>query len=57
VAVTGSTTSVPAGVKGDIKANGINLSLGLAGTLSVSYIGNGTNTTDLVVDVTGYSVE
>jgi hypothetical protein len=43
-------------VAGDIKANGITVSLGPSGSLSVTYIGNGTNTTDLVVDVTGYFV-
>jgi hypothetical protein len=50
------TTSALNFVAGDIKANGITVSLGPSGTLSITYIGAGSNTTDLVVDVTGYFV-
>jgi protocatechuate 3,4-dioxygenase beta subunit len=50
------TTSALNFVAGDIKANGITVSLGPSGSLSITYIGAGSNTTDLVVDVTGYFV-
>ena len=40
--------------KGDIRANGLTVALGFGGTLSVTYLSSAGNTTDLVIDVTGY---
>jgi hypothetical protein len=40
--------------KGDVRANGLTVSLGAGGTLSVTYLSSAGNTTDLVLDVTGY---
>jgi hypothetical protein len=39
---------------GDIKANNLTVALGSGGTLSATYISTAGNTTDLVLDVTGY---
>jgi hypothetical protein len=41
-------------VKGDVKANGLTVSLSGTATLSATYIANSGNTTHLVMDVTGY---
>ena len=40
--------------KGDVKGNGLTVALGTGGTLSATYISTSGNTTDLVLDVTGY---
>ena len=39
---------------GDVKANGLTVALSTTGTLSATYISIAGNTTDLVLDVTGY---
>jgi hypothetical protein len=39
---------------GDVKGNSLTVSLGSGGTLSATYMSTGGNTTDLVLDVTGY---
>ena len=41
-------------VKGDVRANGLTVALGTGGTLSATYMSSAGNTTDLVLDVTGY---
>jgi hypothetical protein len=41
-------------VKGNIKANGLTVALGPSGSLSATYLSASGNTTDLVLDVTGY---
>lgn len=43
-------------VKGDIKGNGLAVALSTGGTLSATYVSTSGNTTDLVLDVTGYFV-
>jgi hypothetical protein len=43
-------------VTGDIKGNGLTVALSATGTLSATYMSNTGNTTDLVVDITGYYV-
>ena len=48
---TSSTISFTAG---EIRANGVTVALGAGGTLSATYISTAGNTTDLVLDVTGY---
>jgi hypothetical protein len=40
--------------KGDVKANGLTVAVSGSGTLSVTYMAGAGNTTDLVLDVTGY---
>jgi hypothetical protein len=40
--------------KGEIKGNSLTIGLGTDGTLSVTYMSNAGNTTDVVFDVTGY---
>jgi hypothetical protein len=39
---------------GDVVANGVTVALGSGGTISATYISTTGNTTDLVLDVTGY---
>ncbi len=39
---------------GDVKDNNLTVELGSGGTLSATYLSNAGNTTDLVLDVTGY---
>jgi spore germination protein YaaH len=41
-------------VRGDTRANGLTVALSTGGGLSVTYLSSGRNTTDLVMDVTGY---
>jgi hypothetical protein len=41
-------------VKKQVRANSMTLALSATGTLSATYISSGTNTTDLVLDITGY---
>jgi hypothetical protein len=41
-------------VKGDVRANGLTVALGTGGTLSATYMSGKGNTTNLVMDVTGY---
>jgi spore germination protein YaaH len=41
-------------LKGDIRGNGLAVGLGTGGSLSATYLSTSGNTTDLVVDVTGY---
>ena len=41
-------------LKGEVRGNGLTVGLGTGGTLSATYLSTGGNTTDLVVDVTGY---
>jgi hypothetical protein len=40
--------------RGDVRANGLTVALGAGGTLSATYLSTAGNTTDLVLDVTGY---
>jgi len=51
-------TSAPAStinfVKGEVRANGVTVALSEAGTLSITYLSNPSQTTDMVFDVTGY---
>jgi spore germination protein YaaH len=54
--IAAPTTSTINFNKGDIKANGLTVALGLGGILSVTYMSTPGNTTDLVFDVTGYFV-
>jgi hypothetical protein len=42
--------------KGEVRANGLSVGLAGDGTLAVTYMSSGSNTTDLVLDVTGYYV-
>jgi hypothetical protein len=44
-------------LRGDIKGNGLTVALGSGGTLSTTYVSHPGNTTDLVLDVTGYFVK
>jgi hypothetical protein len=41
-------------VKGQVRANSLTVALNHNGTVSVTYMSNGSNTTNLVFDVTGY---
>jgi hypothetical protein len=41
---------------GEVKGNGLTVALGAGGTLAATYISSAGNTTDLVLDVTGYFV-
>jgi hypothetical protein len=43
-------------VKGDIKANGLTVDLGTGGTLSATYMAGSKDSTQLVLDVSGYFV-
>jgi hypothetical protein len=43
-------------VKGEVRANGLTVALGAGGILYVTYMTSGSNTSDLVLDVTGYFV-
>jgi PKD repeat protein len=42
--------------KGEVKGNGLTVALGSGGTIAATYISSAGNTTDLVLDVTGYFV-
>jgi hypothetical protein len=48
------TTSTVNFNKGDVKGNGLTVALSGAGNLSATFISSGGNTTDLILDVTGY---
>jgi hypothetical protein len=52
--VVSPSTSTVNFLKGEIKGNGLSVALGTSGTLSVTYLSKSGNTTDVVVDVTGY---
>jgi uncharacterized Zn-binding protein involved in type VI secretion len=54
VSVAKPSTSTLNFVKGDVRANGLTVALGSGGTLSATYLSVAPNTTDLVLDVTGY---
>lgn len=54
VATSAPSTSTINFVKGDVKGNSLTIGLGTGGTLSVTYMGNSGNATDVVFDVTGY---
>jgi hypothetical protein len=56
VATVSPGTSTINFVKGDVKGNGLTVALGSGGTLSATYMSSAGNTTDLVLDVTGYYV-
>jgi hypothetical protein len=43
-------------VKGDTRANGLAVALGSGGVVYITYMGNGSNTTNLVLDVSGYFI-
>jgi hypothetical protein len=43
-------------VKGDVNANGVTVTLGAGGTLSVTFMSGNGNSTNLLLDVTGYFV-
>jgi hypothetical protein len=53
-AVAYPTSSTLNFVKGDVKANGLTVSLSDSGALSATYMSSTGNTTHLVLDVTGY---
>jgi spore germination protein YaaH len=55
-ALTKPTTSTLNFVKGEIRANGFAAEISSGGTLSATYVSNAGNTSDLVLDVTGYFV-
>ena len=42
--------------KGEIRANGVTVALSPTGSLSATYLSSSRNTTDLVLDVTGYFI-
>jgi hypothetical protein len=42
--------------KGDVKANGLTVALGSGGSLSATYMSTAGNTTNLILDVTGYFI-
>jgi len=48
------TTSTINFSKGDVTANGVTIALSATGSLSVTYLSNKGNTTDLVFDLTGF---
>jgi hypothetical protein len=52
--IAAPTTSTINFKAGDIKANGLTVALGSGGSLSATYMSTAGNTTDLVLDVTGY---
>ena len=54
VATANPSTSTINFPVGDIRANGMTVKLGAAGTLSATYKAGGTDTTHLVYDVFGY---
>ena len=54
VATASPSTSSLNFLAGDIRGNGLTIPLGSGGTLSATYLSTSGNTTDLVVDVTGY---
>jgi hypothetical protein len=56
-ALASPATSTINFVKGDVKGNGLVVALSASGGLSATYIGTAGNTTDLVLDVTGYFVK
>jgi hypothetical protein len=51
------TTSTINFVVGDVKGNGLTVALSATGTVSATYMSSAGNTTDLVLDVTGYFVK
>jgi hypothetical protein len=53
-AVAYPTSSTLNFVKGDVKANGLTVSLSGGGGIYATYMSNRGNTTQLVLDVTGY---
>ena len=57
VATSKPTTSALNFVKGDVKANGVTVALSTTGTLSVDYMGSAGNTTNVILDITGYFVK
>jgi hypothetical protein len=56
VAVAKPTSSFLNFVKGDIRANGLAVAFGSGGGVYVTYLGSGSNTTHLVLDVSGYFI-
>jgi hypothetical protein len=56
VAAAKPTTSTLNFSKGDVKANGLTVALGAGGTLSATYMSSSGNSTNLVMDVTGYFI-
>jgi hypothetical protein len=52
--ISNSPTSTLNFEKGDVRANGLTVALGAGGTLSATYLSSAGNTTDLILDVTGY---
>jgi hypothetical protein len=54
VSLASPTTSTINFTKGQVRANSLTVALSPTGTLSVTFLANAGNTTDLVFDVTGY---
>jgi hypothetical protein len=53
-ATASPSTSTINFLKGEVAGNGLAVALGSSGTLSATYMSVGGNTTDVVIDVTGY---
>ena len=56
VAIAKPPTSTLNFSKGDVKANGLTVALGTGGSLSATYLSSSGNTTNLLLDVTGYFI-
>ena len=56
IAAANPPTSTINFVKGDVRANGLTVPLGSGGILNVTYLASAKNTTDMVLDVSGYFI-